>query len=108
MSDHPVLFFQRLNDQARLDLRHVFLEVDDAVRNFLVEKGHQPEMGARPLRRTVEQYLEDPMAEKVLLHPGEGRRVQASISGDEIVFTDLEVFPSKQSLKEASPAEVVS
>ncbi len=87
--------------QDRLSRKNIFLEVDDAVRHFLVDKGHQPEMGARPLRRTVEQYLEDPMAEKVLMHPGEGRRVQAVVDGDRISFVDLEVFPPKKAAEEA-------
>ena len=33
---------------------------------FLIEKGYDPQYGARPLRRAVERYLEDPMAEEIL------------------------------------------
>ncbi len=43
--------------------REIFPNLDDLAKNFLVDKGFQPEMGARPLRRTIEQYLEDPLAE---------------------------------------------
>ena len=42
------------------------LNIPDSVISFLVAKGHSPEMGARPLRRVVEQYLEDPLAEMLL------------------------------------------
>lgn len=42
------------------------LNIPDSVISFLVTKGHSPEMGARPLRRVVEQYLEDPLAEMLL------------------------------------------
>ena len=47
--------------QKRLKRREVFIELDEAAKSFLVDKGFQPEMGARPLRRTIEQYLEDPL-----------------------------------------------
>ena len=33
---------------------------------FLIEKGYDPQYGARPMRRAVERYLEDPMAEEIL------------------------------------------
>ena len=49
--------------QARLQRREVYITLDEKAKNFLVDKGFQPEMGARPLRRTIEQYLEDPLAE---------------------------------------------
>ncbi|MBN1914965.1 MAG: ATP-dependent Clp protease ATP-binding subunit [Parachlamydiales bacterium] len=55
--------------QKRIERKKITLELDDSARDFLVTKGFQPEMGARPLRRTIEQYLEDPLAEKLLLHP---------------------------------------
>jgi ATP-dependent Clp protease ATP-binding subunit ClpC len=41
---------------------------------FLVEKGYDPTYGARPMRRAVERYLEDPLAEEILkgsLQPNE-------------------------------------
>ena len=49
-------------------------------------------MGARPLRRTIEQYLEDPLAEKLLMHPNEGRKCMVTVEGDHLVFKDQEVF----------------
>lgn len=79
--------------QKRLQRHEVYLTLDDAAKGFLVEKGFQPEMGARPLRRTIEQYLEDPLAEKMLLKPNEGRRCLVSVEGDQLVFIDQEIFP---------------
>lgn len=80
----------------RLKKRDVYLELDQAAKEFLVEKGFQPEMGARPLRRTIEQYLEDPLAEKVLSHPNEGRKCLVTVEGDHLTFVDQEVFPRKK------------
>ncbi len=50
----------------RLRNRGLKLVLDDDVRNFLITKGFEPEYGARPLRRAVERYLEDPLAEELL------------------------------------------
>lgn len=77
----------------RLKARQVTLELDDKALDFLVDKGYQPEMGARPIRRTVEEYLEDPLAEKLLLNPNEGRRCLVTVEGDALRIIDEEVFP---------------
>ncbi len=77
----------------RLEVRDVRIELDDAAKNFLVDKGFQPEMGARPLRRTIEQYLEDPLAELLLLHPDEGRTSLVMVEGDALKIIDKEVHP---------------
>lgn len=79
--------------QNRLKKRELYISLDDAAKSFLVDKGFQPEMGARPLRRTIEQYLEDPLAEKVLMHPHEGRRCLVVVEGDHLTFVDQEVIP---------------
>lgn len=50
-------------------------------------------MGARPLRRTIEQYLEDPLAELLLLHPDEGRTSLVTVEGDALKIIDKEVHP---------------
>ncbi len=52
--------------QERLSSRNLVLEVTDAARDFLIERGYKPEYGARQLRRAVERYVEDPLAEEIL------------------------------------------
>ena len=42
------------------------LDVTENARNFLVEKGYDKQFGARPLKRAVQQYLEDDLAEMIL------------------------------------------
>jgi len=79
--------------EKRLRRREVFLELDDEAKSFLVEKGFQPEMGARPLRRTIEQYLEDPLAERLLLNPDLGRRCLVTVQDNNIILIDKETFP---------------
>ncbi len=95
----------------RLERKEIYIALDEKAKKHLVEKGFQPEMGARPLRRLIEQYLEDPLAEKLLLHPDEGRRVFVTVEDDKLVFKDKEVFsvnqnmPGKENEKDKEPAK---
>jgi ATP-dependent Clp protease ATP-binding subunit ClpC len=50
----------------RLKGRNIQLQLDEKAKDFLVEKGFDPTYGARPMRRAVERYLEDPLAEEIL------------------------------------------
>ena len=52
--------------QERLRSRDIRLTLTDAACSFLVDKGYKPEYGARHLRRTVERYIEDPLAAEML------------------------------------------
>ena len=58
-------------------------------------------MGARPLRRVIEQYLEDPLAEKILMNPEDTRRTMITVKDDALVFVDKDVSrktrPAKKS-----------
>ncbi|MCX7866417.1 MAG: ATP-dependent Clp protease ATP-binding subunit [Limisphaera sp.] len=72
---------------SRLQQRNIRLELDAAAKEFLVQKGYDPQYGARPMRRAVERYLEDPLAEEILrgtIH--EGEPVQVTVEGDKLVF----------------------
>ena len=46
----------------------VTVELEKTAKKFLVEKGYDPKFGARPLRRALQKYVEDPMAEAILGH----------------------------------------
>lgn len=73
--------------RARLLEKEITLGVDSAVKEFLIEKGYNPQMGARPLKRAVQRFLEDKLAEMVLL--GEvktGNAVEARRGNDTIEF----------------------
>ena len=88
--------------EKRLVSREIYLTLDEAARSFLVEKGFQPEMGARPLRRIIERDLEDRLAEKLLYQPNEGRKCLVTVQDGELVFIDQEVFPLHQQKKTAA------
>ena len=52
--------------QARLKDSHIALSLDKKATEFLIEKGYDSALGARPLRRVVQDYIEDPLADLVL------------------------------------------
>ena len=52
--------------QDRLGEQKVTLELDQAAKGFLIEKGFDPIFGARPLKRTIQRYVEDPLAEEII------------------------------------------
>jgi ATP-dependent Clp protease ATP-binding subunit ClpC len=71
----------------RLKTKNIQLQLDEKAKDFLVEKGYDPQYGARPMRRSVERFLEDPLAEEILkgnLH--EGEPIQVTTDKDKLVF----------------------
>ncbi|MWJ29395.1 ATP-dependent Clp protease ATP-binding subunit ClpA [Halomonas sp. ZH2S] len=52
--------------QAQLDEKRVQLDVDAAARDWLAEKGYDPDMGARPMARLIQEKLKKPLAEMIL------------------------------------------
>jgi ATP-dependent Clp protease ATP-binding subunit ClpC len=71
----------------RLKSKNIRLELDAKAKDFLVEKGYDPQYGARPMRRSAERFLEDPLAEEILkgnLH--EGEPILVTTDKDKLVF----------------------
>ncbi|MEO1459857.1 MAG: AAA family ATPase, partial [Pseudomonadota bacterium] len=72
---------------ARLEPRKITLELDEAAKRWLAEKGYDPVYGARPLKRVVQKALQDPLAELILsgaLH--DGTALPVSSADDGLVF----------------------
>ncbi len=72
----------------RLKARNIILQLDEKAKDLLVSKGHDPQYGARPMRRAVERSLEDPLAEEILkgiFHDGDPILVTAE--NDRLVFS---------------------
>jgi len=60
------LYMKRVNEQAaNIGLT---IELSEAVKDLLVDKGYDPNLGARPLRRAVQRYIEDPLSEALLMN----------------------------------------
>jgi ATP-dependent Clp protease ATP-binding subunit ClpB len=70
--------------QKLLAERKITLELDDAAKDWLGKKGYDPAYGARPLKRVIQKYVQDPLAEMVLagkIHDGETVKVTAGKDG---------------------------
>ena len=73
--------------QERLSDRGISIELTGRAKEWIAEKGFDPAFGARPLRRTVQRYLETPLARKVLAGEiGDGGRFTVDAVEGEIVF----------------------
>src|ERR1700729_1395052 len=78
--------------------RELQLELSDPAKDLLVEKGWDPAMGARPLRRAIQRYIEDPLADFVLreqLTPGATVVVNPAPEGDDSEVRLTIVKPKK-------------
>ncbi|MBQ9335687.1 MAG: ATP-dependent Clp protease ATP-binding subunit [Lentisphaeria bacterium] len=72
---------------ARMRERGREFSVDPEVVSYLIDKGYQPEFGARPLRRAIERYLEDPLAEEILRgYFREDENIRARMENGSVIF----------------------
>ena len=75
---------KQLND--RLFDRHMSLELTDAAKDLLAQKGFDPLLGARPLRRVIQRDIEDAISEKILMGDlQDGQRVVVDAEGEGIL-----------------------
>jgi ATP-dependent Clp protease ATP-binding subunit ClpC len=76
--------------KSRMKYKDVEIHLTPAATEFLIEKGYDPQFGARPLRRAVEKYLQDPLAEEILrgsIKPTE--TIEVTVVEDKLVFNQL-------------------
>ncbi|MCI5051917.1 MAG: ATP-dependent Clp protease ATP-binding subunit [Simkaniaceae bacterium] len=89
----------------RLAKRDITIELDESAQDFLVTQGHEPEMGARPLRRTVTEQLEDPLAEMILKEPDLTADFIVSAKDGKLVFNEKGKKAKKSSAKKEEMAQ---
>ncbi|MBM4027371.1 MAG: ATP-dependent Clp protease ATP-binding subunit [Planctomycetes bacterium] len=92
----------------RLTEHGLKLELTPATKEFLIDKGYNPEFGARPLRRAIEHYIEDPLSEAMLAGKFRGMNlVKIDVQDEEhLKFEGEEVKePEKAKAKEVVPSK---
>ncbi len=91
----------------RLDNLKIALALSDEAKEFVAEKGYDPQFGARPLHRAIQKYIEDPLAEFILSeNPAEGAALQATLNEDKsglIIAFEAEKKKTKQKESTESP-----
>ena len=83
--EHIIAMVDNMIDavEKRLKDRDMSLELTDAAKRLLAERGFDPVLGARPLRRTVQREIEDVLAEKMLYgEVGPGQIVLVGVEGE--------------------------
>jgi len=69
--------------EAQLEARGVSISLDDAARRWIAERGYDPKMGARPMARTIQEYIKRPLAEELLFgRLVNGGHVKVSVAQD--------------------------
>jgi ATP-dependent Clp protease ATP-binding subunit ClpC len=82
---HQVLDLEISKVTERLSSKGITFKLTDGARDFLMEKGWSPEFGARPLRRAIEQYVEDVLADAILKNRiAENQSVDIDFNGSEL------------------------
>src|SRR5437762_734049 len=88
---------------TRIKAKEVHIELKPSAKEFLIEKGYDPQYGARPMRRAVERFLEDPLAEELLrgnVKPGD--RVEVETADGKLSFHVPESEPQSNAAAPAS------
>src|SRR5439155_25042016 len=81
------LMIRRVGEQ--LESQGLTLKLTPAAKDHLAKKGYDPGLGARPLRRTIQHLVEDPLSERILwkeFHAGETVTVDTDAEADEIIL----------------------
>ncbi|HEY9050469.1 MAG TPA: ATP-dependent Clp protease ATP-binding subunit ClpA [Gammaproteobacteria bacterium] len=79
--------------EHQLEEKHVVLSVDNAARQWLAKKGHDPKMGARPMARVIQEHLKRVLAEELLfgrLSKGGNVKVNLNEAGDDLEIEILD------------------
>jgi ATP-dependent Clp protease ATP-binding subunit ClpC len=97
----PIVDIQMKRVREQMAVHEVSIELTDEAKELLVEKGYDPAMGARPLRRAIQHYIEDPLADFVLgreLEPGSTILVARKADSDELGAdsqVDITIIPAE-------------
>ena len=74
----------------RMEDQNMKLQITDAARELLADRGYDPVLGARPLRRAIQRDIEDALSERILfgeIMPGQVVTVDVAGEGDQREFT---------------------
>jgi ATP-dependent Clp protease ATP-binding subunit ClpC len=79
------------------------IKITDAAKDFIVDKGYDIQYGARPLKRAIQKYLEDPMAEEIIKsNLSEGDQIEIDFDNDKKEITVRTIKPKTKKKKEDS------
>jgi len=91
---HKIVRLQVKRLQKQLGEKHIDLEVTEAAVDEIARRGYDPNFGARPLKRVIQQQIQNPLAVEMLKRGfGEGSRVRVDYRADEFTFERVDSAP---------------
>jgi ATP-dependent Clp protease ATP-binding subunit ClpA len=83
--------------ESKLDSNDVTLELDDAAREWIAERGYDPKMGARPMARVIQEFIKRPLAEELLFGSlADGGHVRITVGSKDTLV--LKAEPNRKEL----------
>ena len=86
-----IVEYEFANVRGRLVDRGLAIEMTPEAKAFLIDKGFDPDFGARPMRRAIEQHIEDPLSEAILKGEFEGKNHITVTVKDGHLYFDAEM-----------------
>ena len=102
---HQIVDLQMKGVEARLREQGVELSLSDAAQQWLAKEGYDPQFGARPLRRALQRYIENPLSIQLLSGELSKGAVVAEVDDGAIVFRPAEERPEEEAPAEQVPVE---
>ena len=87
---HKIIDIELSSLYGRINNLGYNIKLTDAAKNYIEEKGYDPQYGARPLKRAIQKYVEDPLAEEIIknpIHEGDIIEVDYQKEKDQIIVT---------------------
>ena len=78
------------NLSDRLKRQELFFDLDDAAKEFIVDKGYDDKFGARPLKRAIQKDIEDPLAQEIInskLKEGDSINIKLNKKSNELIIS---------------------
>ena len=91
---HKIIDIELLNLFGRVNKLGYTIKISETAKDFIVEKGYDVQYGARPLKRAIQKYLEDPMAEEI---------IQSNISEGDSIEIDYDTEKKEITVKTVKP-----
>ena len=96
LSEIIELMLKEIRD--RLEEKNIELEVSSEAKEFIIDKGYDPTYGARPLRRAIQRYIEDPLAEELLRGRfKDGEKIKVVVKEGRLTFKSKNAKNAKKS-----------
>jgi len=95
---HKIVDLEMVEVQKKLVDRKIKINLTAGSREFIAKKGYDPVYGARPLKRAIQKYLEDPLAEEILKSRfTDGMLIKVKVKGEKLYFSEKKIEEKQHS-----------